>query len=299
MAHYVRDLLADAVVRGFQGAEVLYNAGVITVRTDLPIDARSGPLTKNVIVPYMGNIGEAEDIPLTGAALTPMTIASDVEVAAVNRSGKAFFTEVFDRLSAAEDPYTVMLEQSRQIVARRGGKAMIDLASVPVAGNANLTDVYDPVTPRYYDFDVDIEAQAKFEDEVDDNGGVVLRIVHPDVWVDILKLKDADGRPLATEIVEGGKVTRVFNGIPTKTTKRLSVDRTNPAFPKYTSLLFKQKAGVFWVNQPSFDTDKDILSAADLAALHFFWVGHLYRHADGGTTPGWQVVRTNGRRPSA
>lgn len=299
MSHYVRDLLADAIVRGFQGAEVLWNSGVVTVRTDMPLDSRSGMIAKNILVPYMGNIGEAEDIPLVGAALTPRTISSDADTAAVNRSGLAFFTEIFDRLSAAEDPYTVMQQQAQQVMSRRGGKAILDLASVPAAGNVNLTDVHSAVTPRYYDFDVDVDAQAKFDDEVDESGGVILRVVHPTVWVDLLKLKDSTGRPLAFESVENGKVNRVFNGIPTRTSKRLPVDTSNPAFPKYTSLLFKRNAGVFWTTPPMTDTDKDVLSLAEIAAMHFFWAGHMFRHADGGTTPGWQVVKTNGGRPAS
>ncbi len=300
MANYTRELVAEAVVRGFQGVEVFTGSGVFIVRNDLPLDSRSAALAKTISIPYFGVFGSFEDLPLTGGALTPRTIGSDAEVATVKRSGAAFFTEIFDRMSAAEDPYAVMEQQVRDALKLKIADTMMALASTPVAGDANLTTVYSSVTPAYYDLRVDNLARGKWGDEMDFGEGPALRFMHSTVWQDVLALTDSTGRPLATETVNGSDTVRMFNGVRTVVSDRLPVDTTvrgTVLLPEYTTYLFKRGAGIFWSTPPMNGSDRDILAWADINATHFFYAGHMYRHPNGRTKAGWQIIRSNGNRP--
>lgn len=294
MAHFVRDLMAEAIVKGIAGTPVLMGSAAVRVRADLDLTPGRMGVASQIQVPYFEHIGEAQDLPLVGGALTPAVPSSAAEVAAVNRSGKAFAVEMFDRASASLDPYQVAEQQARGLLARRADKALIAQASTAIG--SNVTDLWSSSSPVYYGIDTDVEAQAKWGDE---NDGVVLRIVHSRVWHDLLKLKDSTGQPIAQQITQGATTIRTFMGIPTMMSDLVPVDTTNPSFPKYTSLLFKANAGVFMATPPTFETDRDILSAQDIAALHFLWVCHVYKVMPGMTKPGVQIVKTNGGRPNS
>jgi hypothetical protein len=292
MAQYVRDLIAEAIVKGLAGTPILLGSSAVMVRTDLDVTPGRQGLATRMQVPYFGHIGEAQDLPLVGGALTPTSVSSEAEEALVRRSGKAFSVEQFERASATLDPYQVAEMQARGLVGRRANAALIEQAVIPIG--SNVTDVWSSSTPVFYGIDTDVEGQSKWGDE---NSGVVLRAVHSRVWYDLLKLKDSTGAPLAQQIVAGDQVIRTFMGIPTLLSDTLPVDVTNPSFPKYTSLLFKANSCAFWVTPPSFETDRDILSAQDLGALFFFWCAHVYKAMPGFTKPGVQIVKTNGGRP--
>jgi hypothetical protein len=294
MAHFVRDLLAEAIVKGLAGTPVLEGSAAVRVRTDLDITPGRMGLATQIQVPYFEHIGEAQDLPLVGGALSPATPSSAAEVAALKRAGKAFSVEQFERASASLDPYQVAEAQARGLFARKADREIISQASTAIG--SNVTDVWSSGTPVYYGVDADVEAQSKWGDE---NTGVVLRVVHSRIWYDLMKLKDSTGAPLAQQITDGDRVIRTFLGVPTVMSDLLPVDSTNASFPKYTSLLFRSNACVFWATPPTFETDRDILSAQDIAATMFFYACHVYKVMPGMSKPGVQIVKTNGGRPNS
>jgi len=77
----------------------------------------------------------------------------------------------------------------------------------------------------------------------------------------------------------------MFAGIPVKVSDRNTVVTGTPN--TYETLLMKKGALAFWYNgQPTVEMDRDILADTDIAALHIYWVAHLYRRSVGGTKPG-------------
>jgi hypothetical protein len=64
---------------------------------------------------------------------------------------------------------------------------------------------------------------------------------------------------------------------------------------KATSLIFQRGALAFWFNRArmGLQTDKNILSDTDIAAMHLYRVAHRYRRRQGGTKPGVIAVNHN------
>lgn len=299
MAVIYRDLIAESIRRGLEGATPLGGSGVVIMKGGMPVDSRSGQLTDTIIVPYWGHFGRAQKLPLIGGALTPTNISATEEKATVEHFGKAWFEQVFNRLASIDDPWPMMQEMARELFTMQAEESIIAIASQPLAGNTNLYSTYSAVTPKYYDLRTDVKAKQLLGDEADRHGGFILRAVHSTVWADLELLTDDAGNPLVSNVVQGTDTLRYFNGIRTVVTDLLPVDTTNPSLPKYTSLLFKRNSTVFWATDPYFDSDKDILAMAEIGAVDWYSAAHRYKFLNGGTKPGVVVVHTNGDRPEA
>ena len=74
-----------------------------------------------------------------------------------------------------------------------------------------------------------------------------------------------------------------------------AVDNTYTAtgVVRHTSLLCKRGSLAFWYNRAALrlQTDRDILSDADVAAMHLYAVAHRYRHMNGRGRSGVVVMR--------
>ncbi len=69
-----------------------------------------------------------------------------------------------------------------------------------------------------------------------------------------------------------------------------NVNNTYTGVAKFSSLLVRRNALVFWRNGvPNVDTDKDILADSKVAAIHTYYIAHRYKRVPGGTRTG--VVR--------
>lgn len=281
----IPEILVEAVKGQFAGMQCLFGSPAAAVKTGLPGDKRGGDKVK---VPYFGTIGEFEDV-AEGAALTPVNLTQSSEEATVERSGKAFEAGHWARLAAAEDPYT---EAARQLVVAMRRKADSKLIAAAVAAGLpadHIKDVWNATTPRKIDYDLVIDGRMAFADEQD---GISMVAIHSKVFGDLLKLKDGEGRPLATD-VNGAGLGR-FAGVPLLVSDRCPVDSTDPSNPKYTSILFKANALAFWFNEtPRIETDRDIYTDKDMVAVHMYYAVHRYSRLEGTTKPGIVLLKHN------
>jgi hypothetical protein len=283
---FIPELYEEAVRGAFAGMTALWNTRAAIVRTGLPQGHRLGDKIK---VPYFGTIGELEDVVNDGDALTPALVTSAAEESAVRHAGKAIEMTKWARDAAAGDPYEEGGRQMRTATQRRCDRGLIEVALEAGLPSEMVRDVYNANAPRSLDYDLVVDGKMSWGDEQDN---IALMVIHSKVLGDLLKLKDATGRPLLTDPNELG--LRRFCGINLGVSDRLPVDRTNANAPRYTSVILKEGALVFWLNEnPEVLTDKDVLRNTDVAAVHIYWVVHRYRRLPDMTRPGVVILRHN------
>lgn len=274
------DLLQDAVAGAFVGKQALLGTGVVVLRDSMPTMDVNGVRLETgdtISIPYWDSLGELDDVPEDGA-LVPRKLASTKEQASVIRSGLAGEVTTWARLVAqAGDPYQEFGRQFAIAAMRRIDKGCIDVALTTTLSHTAGTSVTE---------DAVIEASEKWGDELDDENGVALLIVHPTVRKKMRLLKDSTGRRLYTEaqVAPGGKLISLpqFCGYPVFASSRLPVSGST-----YTSLVCKRGAIAAWYNgNPMPEEDRDVLAASDVTAIHLFHVEHLYKRPANGTKPG-------------
>jgi HK97 family phage major capsid protein len=277
---FIPELLEDALVGAYRGMIALYGTGAAIIKTSMP--AGKAQLGDQVKIPYFNTMGELQDLNADGDALTPTGVSTTVELATVRHSGLSFEATKWAELSGVSDPYAEGARQMAVATVRRIDQALIDVATA--AGSDLLTkDVYSAVTPRTMDYDLIIDGKMLWGDEQDE---IAMMVVHSKTKGDLYKLKDSIGRPLLVDPTQGGLST--FAGIPIMVSDRIAPTSDSPA--KYTSLILKKGALVFWMNgTPRVLTDTDILADTDLAAAHTYWAAHRYKRMPGYTRCG--VVR--------
>jgi hypothetical protein len=271
---FVPEVFVDAVKGAFAGMKALWGTPVAVVNGSMP-STNGGDKLK---VPYFNTLGELEDLPDDeSAGLTPAKLSMSTEEAVVRHSGKAFEITKWAEIAANfADPYAEAARQLVVAVERRADKALID-AAIAGLDASMIHDVYNASTPRTLNYDVLIDGKMKWGDEQQD---IALVVVHSKVLGDLYKLKDNSGRPLLSDAVEGGLYK--FAGIPVAVSDRLA-----PTGAKYTTLVLKKGALVYWYNgTPEVDVDKDILANSKVAAIHVYWIAHRYNrlpdHSKGG-----------------
>jgi HK97 family phage major capsid protein len=279
---FVPEILADAVKAAFTGKMALYGSGAAATSLTMPKSGRASVGT-TIKVPYFTSLGEFEDLVNDGDALTPATQTSSQTSATVKHSGKAFeLTQWAEWAAAGLDPYE---EAARQLVEgffRRLDKELITVASDTTSYSSYVNDV-SASGAGTITYDAVIDSRQKWGDEAD---AIALMVVHSKVFGDMLKVKDAGGRPLLTDINEGG--LSKFAGIPVMVS-----DRINVASSVYSNLLCKRGALAAWVNgNPEVLTDKDILINANIAAVHMYYAVHRYNPMAGATKPGVVILKT-------
>jgi hypothetical protein len=267
-----KPILVDAIKAQFAlKTPDLEKAGVMTVVDGLPTtnNGRKWGLGSTIEFPFFNSIGELEDV-AEGQALTPRPVTSSLESATVIRSGVA--GEVTDWASNAagpNDPYDQLAEQFVEGANRRIDKGGIDAAlTTPL--------VYDTLGAAL-SLDHVILASELWLDQLDDNDGIKLLVVHSRVRRSLRLLKTLDGIPLYMDAKIGADrrpiTLPMFAGIPVKTSNRLT-----PTGNVYPSLLFKRGALGAWMNSdPAPEEDRDILAASNITALNMYHAEHLYR----------------------
>lgn len=270
---FVPELLMDALPGAFAGMKALSGTGAAIINTSFP--AGKAQVGETVKIPYFGTIGELQDLAADGDALTPVGISSSQETSTVKHAGIAIEATKWAELSGVADPYQEMARQIAVAVQRKIDKELIDLAVSAFTG-VLTSDVYNAITPVKFDYDQFVTAKMKWGDESD---GIAHLCVHSATLGDILRLKETTGKPLVVEPASSSDLPR-FGGVPITVSDRNSVSTDSP--PKYTSLLLKQGALLFWMNgNPSVQVDKDILADTDIAAVHIYYASHAYKRMPG------------------
>jgi hypothetical protein len=283
---FVPESLADEIPGAYAGMRALAGTGAAIINTTMPFGR--GQVGDIVKVPYFDTIGELEELVNDGDALTPRGITDSYESAQVKRAGIAIEATKWAQWASFADPYKEGARQMGVAVERFIDRAVIDVAKA--AGSSLLTlDVWSAGTPVPLGLDVLIDARAKFGDE---SGDWAAFVMHSAVEASLYKVKDTTGRPILVDPKDGG-LPRLY-GIPIVVSDKLTADATDPAHPKYETLLLKKGAVVFWMNgKPVVKTDEDILADTDVAALHLYWVAYRYKRMSGGTKPGVVKITHN------
>lgn len=273
----VPELLQEAIQSEFAGMTALAGSPCAIMNNSLPDSARGGDRVK---VPYFDNLGELDDIAQEGDALTPRKLTMSSETALVQHSGVAFELTEWAQIAASyADPYKEAARQVAVATKRRADKGLIDCATSGLS-SSYIKDVYSASVPRTIDYDMVVDAKMLWGDEQED---IELMAHHSKTLGDLLKLKTADGSPLLGTAQDGSPGN--FVGIPRRTSDRLTPSSDSP--PKYSTLLLKRNALVFWYcKTPQVQTDRDILADTQVAAVHVYWVAYRYARVAGGTKPG-------------
>jgi hypothetical protein len=186
--------------------------GAVVVEGSMP---EGGPkaIGVTVKVPYFGTIGEFVSNP-DGSSVTPNKIQQTNESSTVTRDSLAFEVSAWAQGNAAVnpnvgDPYEESARQIMVAAERAMDKRIITAAA---AAGVYTKDVYSSSAPITINWDLVVDAKVEgWGDEQDD---IVAMLCHSHTHKDMLKLKDAAGRPLLiTAETEGGPVDR-FCGLP-------------------------------------------------------------------------------------
>ncbi len=279
----VSEILQEAIKGQLAGMVVLAGSPACVINGSLG-STHGGDTIK---IPYFGTLGELDDLAAEGDALTPASLSQTSETTTVQHSGKAFEVTQWASLASdpRSDPYTEAARQIAEAVRRRVDKALIDKA---IATDAPMTvDVYSATTPRNIDYELYLSGRRLWADEQD---GIAMMCVHSKVLFDLYGLRDSTGRPLLTDMADGGMPR--FLGTPVMVTDRLAATSDSPA--KYTTLLLKRSALAFWYNAaPSVDQDKDILADTRVTATHIYFAAHRYSRLPGSTKSGVVILKHN------
>lgn len=277
------DLLDDALPGKFAGMRVMRASGAVIFKMGMP--ASKSKLGEKVIVPYFGTVGALQKLTVDGDALTPKSLSTSQEEAIVQHAGIALEATFWASMSGVEDPY---VEGARQIVESTENFVDDEVISVATAAGSDLLvlDVYNAGTPRKIDYDLVVDGKMLWGDEQSD---LACMVIHSKVKGDMLKLKDSTGRPL---YVDGndGQLDR-FCGFPVLVSDRLAASSDSPA--KYTTLLLKKGALVFWLGDVHSDEDKDILADSEVTATHIYYALHRYKRHPMGTKCGVVKITHN------
>lgn len=275
----IPELLQEAIQGEFANKNLLFGSGAAVISNTLPGAAGGGD---TVTVPYFGTLGEMEDITTEGDALTPEKLSMSRETATVIHSGKAFERTEWSRLSALGDAYAEAARQFVIIAARRGDKALIDVATAGLPAEY-INDV-SAVGAGTMDYDKVVDSTGLWGDQQE---RIALLGIHSKVRRDLLKLKDSTGRPLFILPTTDNDVPR-FMGIPTVVTDKCKVTGTpGQSDARYESLIIKDAALAFWYQeQPRVLTGQDILADTDIVAVHMYWAAHRYLRVRGSTMGG-------------
>lgn len=181
-------------------------AVVINDRFDVRDPAAIGT---EVTVPYFGHLGDFVDNS-DGDTVTPTKLSGTNEKATVARASLACQITRWGQHGVAGDPYQ---EAAKQIVAsaRRKMDSLLIALACGTSSNSIVISKYSATTPVYLSYDEIVDAQAYWGDETDDIAGYV---INSRTEADILKLKDADGRPLVFDSVANGQAVKRFLGRP-------------------------------------------------------------------------------------
>ena len=272
----IPEILTEMVRGEFAGATALYGSAAATVNLSLPNSARGGDV---VTVPYFGTLGEAEDLAVEGDALTPEGITASKETAPCIHTGKAFSITQWAQWASYGDPYAEAASQIREVMMRRWDKALITAAAtnVPTAYTYDATGL----TNKNLTYDNILGARQLWGDEQE---RIALIAVHSDVYFDILKQKDNEGRQLISAESEGpdGYRPARWGGATLVVSDKCTRTLVSGTTYNYESYLLKEKSLVIWANgDMSVDTDKDILADAMVVAAHHYFVAHRYLRVPG------------------
>lgn len=288
----IPEVLAEAIQGKLAGVIALYGTGAVAMDTNLR--AEKANVGTDIKVPYFNTLGEAEEVPV-GGALTPRKLTEEYETSTIKHAGIAFSSSDLVRIAAADDPHAEAARQAVVSIQRKFDSDLITTAlseTIPATNATSggawpfIVDAY--AAGRNLDLDTGIDARMAFGDEQRDED-FALWAIHSKQLGDLYRLRDATGKQLLADPVDGG--LRRFMGVPVTTSDRMSTVATSPT--TYKAALLKKNSLALWVKSaPDIFTGTDILAADQVMAIHFYYVVHRYRRINGLARAGVAVVKT-------
>jgi len=211
----IPDVFAEAVQgqlaqkTAFMGSP-LASLGVVVISDGMP--AGPNELNDLIKVPYFGTIGEFQANSTDGNSVTPTKLAMTSEQTQVGRDSLAFeataWSQGAGKTMDGGDPYVEGARQVEGSATRAMDAAIITAA---LATGVYAASYYSSTSPQYLSYDMAVDAKGKYwNDEQED---IAAMLIHSRTHVDLLKLKDASGRPMLVTPDGPNAVTR-FLGLP-------------------------------------------------------------------------------------
>ena len=259
----IPEILVDAVQGAWPNRVALEGTPAVVESPTLPGGVRGGDTVK---VPYFNVIGEFDIVP-EGQALTPVKITMTSETATVQRAGKAVEMSTWAELSARyADPYAELARQLIEGAMRAFDAALVDAANASGAGQTTVDRSTSTIT-----YDAIVDALNAFGDA---QMAVAAVVVHSKVLGDLRKVKDSNGLPLFVDAQQGGLPSVL--GLPLIVSDRAPVITGTPT--KYVSLFVVRGGLALWYNnEPTIETDRDILADSTVLAVNTYFVAHRYK----------------------
>lgn len=158
-----------------------------------------------ITVPYFGVLNDFEDV-AEDTAVTPQKLDTTHEKATVGHSSIAFEVTTWAQRSGLSslDPY---VESARQVLEKATAK-MDSLIVAKAATTPLVANYYSATAPKYLDYDMVVDAKAKWGDRQNDIVGIV---THSRTEADLRKMRDNVGRPLITESLRDDGLSKIAN----------------------------------------------------------------------------------------
>lgn len=183
----------------FMGSELVQN-GIVVVNDSFSVSDRA-LIGSTVKVPYFGTVGEFEDNVTDGDDSTAVwnKILQTSEEATIKRDRLLFALTTWANNSGVGDPYG---EAARQILESATRKMDSNMVTVMAATGCYTKDVYSATVPQKLSYDLVVNAQAEAWGDQGSTTKSAL-IVHSRTAADLGTIKDANGRPLLVDPVDG------------------------------------------------------------------------------------------------
>lgn len=279
------DILAEEVMKGFTGKLLLNGTDAVVMNPGL--QAGRQEVGNTVTIPYFEDIGEAEQVPETGAgSLDNLTQSS--ETATVVRFFKGVSMTMLAQIAKNQgrDLMDVAVEKLR-LAFVRGLDTLCLSRALSRAASASME--HDGTAANVSTTSI-VETLKLFGEDLDDDNALAIWGMNPKVYWDAATLADSTGRALFVP-AQGERLARV-GGVQVRMTAK--TDMTVAGSPTtYKSPLIKRGAIAVWFNENvRFDIERDPTADVDMVMGNMYCVVHAYSTMPGSTHAGVAVMKT-------
>ena len=288
---FIPQVATDAIVAGVsdEGVKVLYGSEAVNVSPTLGAQGMLKPGRK-LTIPYFGMIPTWQDDVPEGQALQPDKATEVVEEATMKRMGVAIEFSSWEEMvlrgrQMKLDPYVLFTSQALERLGQRFEQKLVTTA---VTG---LDSAYINAAPADASKTIDWDSVADTKQLLGDAARkIVLMSVHSKVKTDLVKLKDAVGRPLLIDATAGTNEIPRLQGLPVFESDFNVKSSDSPA--KYDTLLLQRGALALWHSIPTVEPWADPRSGTKQIILWVYYIAYRYKSLPGGSKPGVLILRT-------
>jgi|GEM_PF-5021342 len=257
------DIIIPEVLSAMIAAQIPGQLALAGTDRVVTLDNLQGKPGDRVKIPRWAAIGEFDQL-TEGVAMTPVNLLANSTEAVVKEFGKAVEITELALLSSYEDPLKALAEQFARYAAMAVDKELINTAETTTLSHS----VADTIS-----LNAILDAKAMFSDEQSD----VALVLHPKVYVDLLKLSEFKTlTAVSSEVIQKGQVGMIY-GMPVYVSRFLT--RTTGTPDTYTNLLVKRAAlGLWYKKHMEVKKDVDILKRTVTVAANTIFATALFQY---------------------